>query len=903
MSARLAQWSADQVLALMDRGDEESTAHKASPQLLRGYREAAAVLAAIAEPHRLRPVGQPWNPGEATDILCDDLILSTASKFPGWVMLAPDVRRMTLKDLVASGRIEQALAANPQERTGPLQKQLEHYLHRDPTPLEQQSLEQLDETHQVVLWLGDVVEGLPTADQVQARAAYLRLLAPFESIAGDEIFRGRRSELDQLRSYIGVVKPTTLKRKLQDFATQWIRPERRPALSISGPGGVGKSALVARFMLEHTRLAEEDRVPFAYLDFDRPDLDVGDPVGLCAELVRQLDIQFAGRFGGLLSFVEQFRTGDLDSPDNELTRARSILADLLGMIESQLGPRPYVVVLDTFEEVQYRGEARAHPLWELLTALQTSSPFLRVVLSGRAPVQSLRLADRDPYHLVVSDLDSEAAAAFLRAQGISDSALAQQLVRTFGGVPLTLKLVASLVVKNQEELSALRPLGRRGTLLRSVTDEVIQGQLYDRILDHIRNDQVRRLAHPGLVLRRISPEVILNVLNDPCELGLTTIDEAGELFKELQRETSLVSLDPADESLVHRADLRRMMLKLLIATEPGRVASIRRAAVAWYAGQTGRRAKAEELYHRLYLGEQVEEADFADGEIRSSIQASVVELPVDAQLQLVSFGFHVDEKILNQATEEQHDAFQAAQIEELLPYGGSSELAAAKIVRDMIKKLDRPSPIFRAAARLALQGGDSEGASTWIERGLEQSVPSGHTHLTLGLIQEKAWLQRDNEDALPATLDLLADYARRHRNNEALLQYRLLSLGRRDEKLERSLMALDEIVGQTQSQQIWALLPAFRTALELVIRLSTEWVIHPLRERVLAEDSPFRHAIFPDREAQAALEELLRATTETDGRSIARTFHTLCDKWPYRVLFVRPPYGRRGEVLSESLAT
>jgi hypothetical protein len=516
--------SADELLAFL--GDESVSAQAvAPPGQIQAYRDAAAVLVAVEHPERLEPLGAEAAPGSATAVLGNELIPATGRKLGGKVMLAPDVRVETIRELLLSGRLEEALAANPDERDGPLQADLERYLRHQAPPLERQSLEELDATRQVALWLGGVVEGVPSENEVDARAAYLRLLQPFETIAGDDVFRGRKKELDDLRSYIGVVSPESVMWQLP-----WAEAERQPAVSISGPGGVGKSALVARFMLEHTRLREDARVPFGYLDFNRASLDVGEPLALCVELLHQLDIQFPsdGRFADIRerAITQWGDAAKVPPPESRLAAARDLLGDVLRRMRMVLGPRPYVVVLDTFEVVQYRGEARAFPLWDMLVKLQDQTPFLRVVVAGRSPVESLSLAGKPPRQIVLGELDDESAMAFLKAQGISDPLLQERLVRTFGRVPLSLKLVGSLAARTPGGAAALLDPAAVGGPLVAASDELIQGQLYDRILDHIANEQVRRLAHPGLVLRRINPLIILEVLNQPCDLGIRTIKEA-----------------------------------------------------------------------------------------------------------------------------------------------------------------------------------------------------------------------------------------------------------------------------------------------------------------------------------------------------------------------------------------
>jgi hypothetical protein len=905
--SRSSGLSADDVLAYLAdvSGSAAEGAIERPPEQVQAYREAAAVLVAVENPETLRPLGGEPAAGAVTAVLGTDLVPATGRKFNGKVMLAPDVRIETIRELVSTGRVEAALAANPDERDSPLQAHLERYLRQEAPPLERQSLEELDATRQVAVWLGGVVKGVPTEDEVNARAAYLKLLEPFEVIAGDNVFRGRKRELDELRSYIGVVSPESVMKRLRGLF-RWAEPERQPAVSISGPGGVGKSALVARFMLEHTRLREDARVPFGYLDFNRASLDVGDPLALCIELLHQLDIQFPGdgRFADIRDrAIEQWGDGTKVPPESRLAAARDVLGDVLERMRSVLGPRPYVVVLDTFEEIQYRGEARAFPLWDMLAKVQGRAPFLRVVVAGRAPVESLRLAGKPPRQIVLGELDDESAMAFLKTQGILDRKLQVKLVLTFGRVPLSLKLVASLADRTPGGAAALLDPAATGGSLVAASDELIQGQLYERILDHIANEQVRRLAHPGLVLRRINPSVILEVLNEPCGLGIRTIKQAEGLFEQLQRETSLVSVDSSDGDLVHRGDLRRVMLKLLIASAPAQVEEIRRRAVAWYSRQPDRRGRAEELYHRLHLGEWVDDKKLGDREVRSSIQAAIEEFPLQVQLRLATLGFEVPPEVREHATREQRDASLASQIEELLPYGPSSEGQAQAIFASAQADLRRGSPLFRAGARIAAQRGDEQQALDLIERGLEGTVREGAAVQTLGLLQERAWLFRSRSRADQAdSLAWLGEHARRHQDRPALLQHRVQLIDPHGDDVERDLVALGELLAQADPEDVWGLVPALQPAVELAQRRQVEALLAPLQVLVPAQASPFRFTVFPDPASQSALEELLLTHIDAGTGPFGEMFLRLCEAWPYRILFVAPPYGRRGEQLSENVS-
>jgi hypothetical protein len=894
---------------------------------VRAYQQAAAVLVAIRNPEHLRPLGTA-PAGAATELLGSDLVPATGRKFNGQVMLGPDVRAETIRNLVAVGRIEEALEANPAERDGPLQTQFERYLRQEAPPLAEQTLEELEATWQVSAWLDGVVEGVPAASEVEERTGYFRLLAPFEALAGDAIFRGRRRELDRLRSYIGAVSPESAFERLRARAARWIEPERQPAVSISGIGGAGKSALIARFMLEHTRLPEKERIPFGYLDFARTNLDIGDPLGLCRELLRQLDLQFPG-----VSSITLSAAPTEHRPAKawiSLEESYQVLSALLNRLRSLLGPRPYVIVLDTFEEVQYRGEERAYPFWELLSELQDEAPFLRVVVAGRAPVGSLRLTDRLPRQIELSDLDDEAAAAFLGTQGIEDPRAQRDLIETFGRLPLSLKLVSSLAARTPGGAAALLA-PTTGLLLLAASEEVVQAQLYGRILDHITDERVRRLAHPGLTLRRVNPTLILEVLNEPCGLLIETIEEATALFEELRRESSLVSVDSAEGDLVHRPDLRRVMLKMMLNGAPAVVEQIHRRAVAWYENRDDRRDWAEAVYHRLHLGELIESSELHDREVRASIQAAIEEFPVEVQLWLSALGFEVSAAVRAQASRDQEHASVAAQIEELLPYGSRSETEAVRIfesayaqlrddgpgvraaVRSLFGRADRgASPLFRAGARLAAQRGDDEQALDLIERGLERAAGGGAAGLTLGLLKERAWLYRHRSPAEQAEgLALLNEHARRHQDLPALIQHRSQSLDPSSPSIDDDIAALKELLDQAGTQDLWSLMPALPLAVMLGEVLGRRHfgrgsLIDSLRNLIRAPGSPFEITVFSDPECQSALDDMVRTaygTVQTEsGESpnflFQQAFLRLCDVWPYRILYVAAPYGRRGEQLT-----
>jgi hypothetical protein len=689
-----------------------------------GYQEAAAVLAAIDNVDTLRSVS--GDTGDAKESLEADLVETPARRLLGGrKMLRYEIRRKALERLGTRAAIQRALDANPGERTGAVQATFERYVRGESLPLEKQSVEQLEETLQAVLWLEHLdLPDLPRADDVRLHLARGIFIQPFGRLAGEH-FAGRKRELDQLRAFVGILDPETFTGQVR-AATSWLlNVKPKPALNVFGPGGIGKSALVMRFFLEHINQPLERRVPFAYLDFDSPFLNIRDPSTLAQEIFRQLALQFK-------SIGPSSR---MTSPET----AASALARMLATLSST-ARQPFLLVLDTFEEVQYGGEANALPLWDMLNGLQAQWPFVRVLISGRVPVTSFRLAGQKPQPLELTGVDDEAALAILKQGGVQSSSLAAALIKQVGRVPLSLRLAAAVVAKQGASSRGVIDLETTSYLVFSVSDEVIQGQLYERILQHLHSAELEKLAHPGLVLRRITPDLILQVLREPCGLAITTISEAEELYNKLAAEVTLVS-EEADNALHHRADVRRTMLKLLVDKEPGKAEDIRRRAVGYYEDRDEPGATADELYYRLMLGElpRHRELDFRRSDVRVSLSHSLSELPIAAQLFLSGFGYDVTPEVLERASKTQRETFTSTKIAELLPHGPSAVPAAARLLASEDYR-GTNSPLYVDGMRVRFLEGHVDDVFALADEGLRYAVESQDYARVLDILCLKAWV-------------------------------------------------------------------------------------------------------------------------------------------------------------------
>ncbi|MEV4135486.1 effector-associated domain EAD1-containing protein [Dactylosporangium sp. NPDC049742] len=736
-AGRVSQELVDAVMADLSAG---SGLEERPAPVHGGLHEAAAVLAWFV-PDALRPV--PGRPGDDLDALLEHCELTADATGQQRWSLTRDVRVDVLRQLRADGVVADAVRANSDRPGEQMQRVLEGYLTGDAPPVRSQPMSTLTCSVIICGWLRAAgFTDLPPAAELDARLRWLTLLQPFEHLAGPS-FRGRSRELSRLRGYAGIAVPGPVP------SVRSLRP-----MLIHGPGGVGKSTLLARFILEHTEVHERDRFPFAYLDFDRPDIDAAEPLTLVMEAIRQLGVQYPEARDRCERIRRDWQE-HLVSGRRTADRVRSgAVRDLAGVVGT-LGAakRPFLLVLDTFEEVQWRSEELVDAVWRLLEQFDQAVPRLRVLISGRAEVYG------HPFHsLHLTGLDHAGAVEFLRAHGVRDRGVARSLARQVGGSPLSLKLAAQVYASEGADGV---DLGTASWRLRfRVNDGMIQRQLYQRILRHIHDPDVRKLAHPGLVLRRITPALIAEVLAGPCR-----IEDADpvRLFDELRREVSLVTV-AGDGSLHHRQDLRRLMIGLLRDEQPAVTREIHELAVAYYAaGEPTAVHRAEEIYHRLCLDQP---RNVVDGRwmrgVEPFLQPALTEF-TGARRAYLTFrlGLEADAETRRQASLEDWERLMAEKVAMVVDGPVRSDVRAA--LQSLMARTDRspdsPLPPLEAAALQRL--GDWRRAREVLEAAVDRAVEANlwPSVLQLTLVQARLTLLERSHDGLPALLDRLATFA------------------------------------------------------------------------------------------------------------------------------------------------
>lgn len=691
--------------------------------------EAAAVLGWF-DPATIRTIGGPVDHDSLDQLMAHSVDTVDAGGMRRRT-ITPDIRVAVLRQLKERGRTSQALAANPPHTGDPLRQTMAAYLSGHVKPVDEQSLTELESTSSVCEWLRAAgFEGLPERNSIQRRIDWLSLLEPFEHLAGPS-FRGRARELERLRAYVGVLPPGSAAQATRRLVERVFNLKDKPPFLIYGPGGIGKSTLVARFILEHTHALEQERFPFAYLDFDRPDVDASEPLTLLVEALRQIGIEYADA----RESCENIRRGWIELLAKGQPRARTQSAavlDFATLLEA-LGTndRPVLLVLDTFEEVQFRSEENVSGVWRLLEELQPAISRLRICLVGRAPLPGRRTDD-----LALEGFDEEAAIGYLQARGVSDPAAARKIARQVGGSPLSLHLAAEVVAQEGSKRGKL-DLATREFLFTRLDDNVIQRELYRRVLGHIHDPTVRKLAHPGLALRRLTPDLILKVIAKPCGIEIDSLDEARVLFDKLRREVSLVSLS-SDGALVNRPDVRMLMLHLLERDEPNKTREIREGAVSYYQERPpDPRERAEEIYYRLTLGHQ---SGIIDSRWMAGVQpylaSALSELTGARRAYLAGrLGLEVDEETRRLADVEDWELVVGRKARDLLADGRPAEVL--ELIGSRSERTST-SPLYALEATALMQLGRWYESLDVLESGVEDALANNERQQALTLVLRQA---------------------------------------------------------------------------------------------------------------------------------------------------------------------
>jgi hypothetical protein len=575
--------------------------------------------------------------------------------------LTPESRKAVLQQ-ANQGAVHEAIGRTT--RSGrfadPVTRALQLCLEKPSDVGRSTTLPVLEATRVAVSWLSGVSWlSLPRLDDLDRRINLNRLLSEFQRMVGVVVdsagtaqmdrFFGRDEEMEKLRSYIGTVPAgSTWQAATRAISGLTRRFSAWTPMTLWGIGGVGKTTLVSKFMLEHVESAAS-HYPFAYLDFDRSTVSPRYRERLLAEICTQVSAQFpeiAERLQAIQTEalkLARIPAGTLEgAPVDQLRdltqQFRALIDDHLTSIEGRFATRPFLLVFDTFEVVQYDGRD-VILLEEFVSGFSldgTPWPRLRLVISGRQEVARF-LGELEPMRLEGLLLDGAAAMLQTLARDAGKTVTPQQCNRIVSAVaepgvdgrrrvsPLRIRLLAeefrartedgpTIAQSLIDELS--QPLDQNGRIARLFID----GILIRRVLRHVADRRVQALADPGLVVRRFDADVIREVMTaatpkpgspeDAPQPWVVDQAEAQSIFEIFKKEVSLVEGDGT--FLRHRADVRREMLPLIRVKSRRQFDDLHARAFAYFDRLARQRPRdlilaAEALYHALWLDKPMAE--------------------------------------------------------------------------------------------------------------------------------------------------------------------------------------------------------------------------------------------------------------------------------------------------------
>jgi hypothetical protein len=287
------------------------------------------------------------------------------------------------------------------------------------------------------------------------------------------------------------------------------------------------------------------------------------------------------------------------------------------------GNRALLIVLDNVEIVQCDALALKGLLAFLDRLGQGGFTELRIVAAGRAAVPELIAASNARQAGKVIALPPLTHAEALdMVQRLGQSLLPGEWRDAWTPLlagrssdaperrePLSLRVAVETIrdeqpAKRDQQARNIHELGEQSA-------EHFVGNLYmNRVVGHVTGgEDVRKLAWPGLVMRKITPEIIKETLA-PL-LGINP-DSAGALFEALASQLWIVSKNGS--VLTHEPDLRARTLPLMRKKEE--FATINAAAIKYHGERrdVSPQHRAEWLYHRLLGREapQKVDADWSD---------------------------------------------------------------------------------------------------------------------------------------------------------------------------------------------------------------------------------------------------------------------------------------------------
>jgi hypothetical protein len=506
-----------------------------------------------------------------------------------------------------------------------------------------------------VLSLNEIRRLLDFSELLEPLRITIGAEGPWSEVPQADRFVGRTRELRILRSFVDEIKAEGRLEAVQRATTAvaqdafaFFGQGKVPGVRfIVARGGLGKSALVAKFLLDHA-LKQRQRFPFAYLDFDRAAIQPRDPRQLLLEVSRQVAVQFPAVESEINSMRAGIRAA-LNDTSHSLLEESDPFDDFRQILRYKVtnGKRAMLLVLDTLEIVQRDSFAISGLLAFLERMSRGGFAELRIVAAGRADFPELmegtpsrgsgESLSLEPLSVADAREMTQRLGKALFEEFWNDE-WSKRVAGPSGDTtdrrePLSLRIAVETlrdteVEKRDDKSREIEKLGEGASYS-------FVGKLYERrVLEHIADPRARRIAWPGLILRRVTVEIIRDLLAGPCQLDPKDSQAA---FDSLSREVWIVSR--RGDALWHLPDLRARtlpLMRLVRAPDSGDRPSvtfdtINTAAIQYFGARRNDSVNdyADWIYHRLLGGEAIEAIDHDwEKEIVSLLEGAEEDFPV-----------------------------------------------------------------------------------------------------------------------------------------------------------------------------------------------------------------------------------------------------------------------------------
>ena len=499
--------------------------------------------------------------------------------------------------------------------------------------------------------------GVPSVADLARQVSLAELLEPLRVLIGaqggwdgttrTDRFVGRDLELRRLRAFVDELSSQSFGEfigRVSSYAVNTITgSESSGIMIVTARGGLGKSTLLAKFVLDHA-LDQRRPFPFAYLDFDRAGIDAERPRQLLMEIARQVGLQFPSAQPELSRLSDDIRTELMSqqvttefSNPLDITDPFARFAEILRG-HSTFGERAFLLVLDTLEIVQWNSKAIDN-LAELIDEFRRKGlRELRVVASGRADIPELR-------HARGTDVPSElielkpllVKEARQLANALGRSTLGETWQTAWGTAiagtatdndvrrePLAVRVATDLVARTEpaKRDDMVRQIAETGV---GAADDFVARLYEKRIVNHVQDPRAKKLAWPGLVVRRLTSEIVRTVLAPLCDISPNDADAA---FLALGQEIWMVYPEAGGTVLRHRPDLRARTLPLMRRLNKERFYQINRAAIEYFSEHRGRSLDdyGEWIYHRMLGNEPMSSIE---GDVREDVLPTLAKAESD----------------------------------------------------------------------------------------------------------------------------------------------------------------------------------------------------------------------------------------------------------------------------------